>query len=196
MLDNVARSKNKKWKNMQTEETKHNFTSWAEQLPSLFQAQLHPLSLERPITLLGFYHLLSLPTLSFSPWLLSRAYIVTLLLQVLWWNTAPLSLTSLLELHISSLKKNTSRSSPASLEKQGREWVTGVYLIPSLLKYKHLLCACVFSVPVFVIQEVLLQALGVGALKNKNGLHKIWQGIKTSSPIAWLGPYPLTSPFR
>jgi len=44
MLDNVARSKNKKWKNMQTEKPRHNFTSWAEQLPSFFLAQLYPLS--------------------------------------------------------------------------------------------------------------------------------------------------------
>lgn len=38
VLDNVARSKNKRWKNIQTEEPRHNFTSWAEQLPSCFLA--------------------------------------------------------------------------------------------------------------------------------------------------------------
>lgn len=38
VLDNVARSKNKRWKSMQTEETRHNFTSWAEQLTSCFLA--------------------------------------------------------------------------------------------------------------------------------------------------------------
>lgn len=36
MLDNVARSKNKKQENMQAEETRHSFASWAEQPPSLF----------------------------------------------------------------------------------------------------------------------------------------------------------------
>lgn len=111
------------------------------------------------VTQLGFYHLLCLPTLSFNLWLPSRTCVVTLLLQVLWWNTAPLSLLSLLELRISLLKKNTSRSSPDSLEKQGREQFIGVYLMPSLLKYKHLLCACLFSVPVFVIQESFVTSI-------------------------------------
>lgn len=82
VLDNVAGSKNKRWKNFQTEETRHNFTSWAEQLPSLYLAQLHSLSLERWI-LLYFYYLLCLSTPAFNPWLPSRDYVVTLLVQVL-----------------------------------------------------------------------------------------------------------------
>lgn len=86
MLDNVARSKNKKWKNMRTEETRRKFTSWTEQPPSLLLAQLHPLSQKRRVTLLGFYHLPCHSTVSFNPCFPSRAYVVTLLLQVLWWN--------------------------------------------------------------------------------------------------------------
>lgn len=115
---------------------------------SLLLAQLHTPSLERWVTQLGFYHPLWLSTPSFNPWLPSRAYVVTLLLQILRWSTAPFFLPSLLELHISLLEKNDSRSSPASSEKQ-----SGAYLILSLLKYEHLVSACIFSFVVFVIQK-------------------------------------------
>lgn len=47
---------------MQTEETKHQFTSWTEHLPSLFPAQLYPLNPRTQMTPLGFYHLLYLST--------------------------------------------------------------------------------------------------------------------------------------
>lgn len=160
VLDNVARSKNKRWKNMQTEETRHSFTSWAEQLPSHFLAPSFfqgPLSFERWMLLYFYNSQLSTPT--FNPWLPSRDYVVRLLLlvQVLWWNTALLFLPSILQLHISLLKRNrviqAFRVIP-SLTGEADERVVYWCLFDLIfLKYKYLVSSWVFTIPVFVIRK-------------------------------------------
>lgn len=144
MLDNVARSKNKKWKNIQTEETRHNFTSWAEQPPSLFLAQLYPLSQKRHVSLLGFYHLPCLSTVSFNPCFPSKAYVVTLLLQVLWWNNCsslppqPFRVTRV-------FAREKHKIIPSLFGEAEKRAVVGAYLITSLLKCKHLVSVWYFA---------------------------------------------------
>lgn len=158
VLDSVARSKNKRWKNMQTEETRHNFTSWSEQLPFCFLAPFF----KTPWVLKDGYCCIFTTYCVFPHQLLILGSLQEIMLLDWYYRSfdeipALLFFPSILELHISLLKKNrviqAFRVIPSLTGEVDERVVYWCLFDLIFLKYKHLVSSWVFTIPVFVIQK-------------------------------------------